>query len=301
MSVSTYGIVRPADVSPSDVEIYWSYTTSRDATNNVTLNHVPDPSTMLKKVDDPNRSGEIFGGLYTLDLPVADFGAKGYYNIIIRPKQIRLDILDCGVLAAMPDIKGIVLDTASVSSEDLSKFENNGLVGYRVEYITTDTTASESKIQNLFRIITSSNKAEPVSVNQSNTTAKSISYRYNNKSTLVFCTLTPSSAHSTTPNSQPFIGVVGQKIILTNTYFNPIMLEVEMVDHDVETLAYALLGNQSKSVEDGKYTIYNFDNDIYKQYDLYEVKDLVSGKPMYEVREERDNIDFDKDFNNVKV
>lgn len=300
MSVSTYGIIRPADVSPSDVEIYYTYTTSRDASNNVTLNNIPDPGTVLKKVDDPNNPGEIFGGLYTLDLPTSIFGNKGFYNIIIRPKQIRTTIIDCGVLSAMPDVKGIVLDMANVLSEDLDKFENNGLVGYRVEYLTTDVTASEKKIQNLFRLITSSNKTEPVSVNQANTTSKSISYRFNNNSTLVFCTLTPSTSHSTRPNAQPFIGTPGQKIILTNTFFNPIMLEVEMVDHDIETIAYGLFGNQSKSVEDGKYTVYNFDDEIYKQYDLYEVKDQVTGKPMYEVKEERDNIDFDKDFDNVK-
>jgi len=302
MSVSTYGTVRPADVSPSDVEIYYSYASSRDASNDIKLIKIQDPSQILKKVDDPNYSDEIFGGMYTLDLPVSLFGAKGFYNIIIRPKQIRTKIVDCGVLASMPDVKGIILDSSDPKiKDDIGKFENNGLVGYRVEYLTTDSSSAEQKIQNLFRIVTSSNKAEPMHINQDNTTSKSISYRFNDSSTLVFLTLTPSSAHNTKPNSQPFFGVTGQKIILTNTFFNPIMLEIEMVNHDIETLAYGLLGNQSKSVEDGKYTIYNFEDEIYKQYDLYEVKDQFSGKPLYEVREERDNIDFDKDFDNIKV
>ena len=39
------------------------------------------------------------------------------------------------------------------------------------------------------------------------------------------------------------------------------MLEVEMVEYDDEVLAYALYGNQSKSLEDGIYTQYNFQND----------------------------------------
>jgi len=72
-----------------------------------------------------------------------------------------------------------------------------------------------------------------------------------------------------------------------------------MVDHDFDTLAYALYGNQTKSLEDGIYTIYNFNNDIYKQYNLYEIKDQFTGSPLFEVREERTAIDFSKSFDNI--
>jgi hypothetical protein len=41
------------------------------------------------------------------------------------------------------------------------------------------------------------------------------------------------------------------------------MIEVEMVQHDVESVL-ALLGNQTKSIDDGIYTYYNFKNEIYK-------------------------------------
>jgi hypothetical protein len=77
------------------------------------------------------------------------------------------------------------------------------------------------------------------------------------------------------------------------------MIEIEMVEHDIETLAYGLFANQTKSLEDGIYTIYNFENQIYKQYNLFEIKDQFSGKPLFEVREERDNIDFTKTFDNI--
>ncbi len=77
------------------------------------------------------------------------------------------------------------------------------------------------------------------------------------------------------------------------------MIEVEMVEHDVETLAYAMFGNQTKSLEDGKYTIYNFNNQIYKQYDLYEIKDSFTGKPLFEVREQTTTIDFSKNFSTI--
>ena len=115
----------------------------------------------------------------------------------------------------------------------------------------------------------------------------------------MFCTVTPSSAPSIKPNAVPNIGVATQDIIITNTFFNPIMLEVEMVEYDDEVLAYALYGNQSKSLEDGIYTQYNFDNDIYKQYNLFEIKDKFTGVPLFEVREKRNEIDFGKDFNSV--
>jgi len=79
------------------------------------------------------------------------------------------------------------------------------------------------------------------------------------------------------------------------------MLEIEMVEFDDETLAYALFSNQTKSLEDGIYTIYNFGNEIYRQYNLYEIKDRFSGKPLFEVREQKFTIDPTKDFDDIKM
>jgi hypothetical protein len=298
MATGVYGTIRPSDVSPNDMEIYYHYSPSRASTSQVILNKISDPNTIIKKVDNPLYTNQIFGGLYTLTLPTTIFNTKGIYTIIIRPKEIRTTIKDCGVLSAYPDIKGMVLDASTIPPEDISKFENQGLVGYRVEYITTSPTAAEKKIQNLFRIITSNNKSEPVSENLTNTTQRSIKYIFNDNSSLIFCTLSPSSAPNVKPNAQPFIGLPGQTIVLTNTYFNPIMLEIDMVEHDFDTLANGLFGNQTRSNDDGIYTIYNADNEIYKQYDLYEIKDQY-GKPLYEIREQRTNIDFSKDFNQI--
>ena len=300
----TYGIVRPADINPDDVEIFYHYTPSRDKIGNTNLNKL-NPNDVLIKIDNPNKgkSGisafEVFGGMYTLKLPVATFSTKGFYTIYIKPAEIRTKIIDCGSLSAYPDIKGIIFDISSVPSEFLGKFENNGLVGYRIEYLDTNTAATDAKLNNFFRIITSNNRAEPVNQNLTNSNQKSIRYRFNDNSTLTYCTVSPSSASNVKPNALPFIGQPNQEVIITNTYFNPIMIEVEMVAHDVETLAFALLGNQSKSLEDGIYTIYNFNNDIYKQFNLYEIKDQFSGKPLFEIREERTNIDFTKSFINV--
>ena len=304
MATGTYGIVRPADISPEDVEIFYHYTPSRDKIGNPELLKL-NPNDVLMKIDNPNKSQsnvttfEIFGGMYTLKLPVANFSTKGFYTIIIKPVEIRTKIVDVGVLSALPDTKGLIFDISSIPSNFANRFENNGLVGYRIEYINTTSTGQDAKITNFFRVITSNNRAEPVNQNLTNTNQKAIRYRFNDNSTLTFCTVSPSSAPNVKPNAFPFIGQPNQDVIITNTFFNPIMIEVEMVQHDFDTLAYALYGNQSKSIEDGIYTIYNFNNDIYKQYNLYEVKDQYTGVPLYEIREQRSAIDFAKTFNNI--
>jgi hypothetical protein len=299
MATGTYGIVRPADVRPEDVEIFYTFTTSRDKQGSGLLKL--DSNQVLLKIDNPNKASsssfELFGGMYTLKLPVAQFGIKGFYTIIIKPVEIRTKITDCGVLSAFPDVKGLVFDLATVPANFTNRFENNGLVGYRIEYL--NPTGVDTKINNLFRVITSNNRCEPVNQNLTNSSQKAIRYRFNDNSTLTFCTVSPGSASSVKPNALPFIGSPNQNVIITNTFFNPIMIEVEMVQHDVETLAFALFGNQTKSLEDGIYTIYNFNNDIYKQYNLYEIKDRFTGKPLFEVREERTSIDFTKTFTNI--
>jgi hypothetical protein len=74
-----------------------------------------------------------------------------------------------------------------------------------------------------------------------------------------------------------------------------------MVDHDFETLAIALYGNQTKSIEDGIYTLYDLSgaNNIYKQYNLFEIRDEFD-KQLFEVRQDRGTqIDFSKNFNQI--
>lgn len=297
MATGNYGTIRPADVSIDDVEIFYSYTPNRESLTTVELQSL-DPAEVLIPANNPNNVNEIFGGLYTLKLPTSVFGSKGFYSIIIRPKQIRTTIQDCGLLIDNQDVKGIVFDINQIPLELQNRFENGSLVGYRVEYIKEQTGTGQDKIQNLFRIITSNNRALPISQNQGNSNA-SQAYTFNDNSTSVFCTVSPSSAPSIKPNAIPFIGNPLQDVIITNTFFNPVMLEIEMVEFDEETLAYALFSNQTKSLEDGIYTIYNFGNQIYRQYNLYEVKDQFTGKPLYEVREQKFTIDPTKDFDDI--
>lgn len=300
MATGSYGTIRSADVSPDDVEILLNYTPSRDVTNNFELTKL-DAKTILKPYfHNANTGGnanvELLGGLYNLKLPADQFNRLGIYTLYIRPAEIRTTITDCGVLSALPNVKGIVVDLNNVPTQFRNKFVNQGLVGFRVEYLNSDGT----KIPNFFRIITSSFYCEPVVQNLTNTSQKSIRYIYTEGTTnLLFCTLSPSSSPTNKPNATPFIGQPNQNIIISNTYFNPITTEIEIVDNDISTLAIALYGNQTKSIDDGIYTIYDSDNNIYKQYNLYEIRDQFNDL-LYEVRQDRgDNIDFSKAFNNI--
>lgn len=301
MATGIYGTVRPADMSPSDVEITVFYAPNRESENTRVFNLDSGNLIPINNPNNPSNTFEIFGGLYTLRLPVTDFGDKGIYTIVFKPVEIRTRISDCGVLSAFPDVKGIVFDTTDGNlTPFLDKFQNNNLIGYRVEYITTNPSSDDRKIRNTFRIITSNNKSEPVNQNLADTSQKAVRYRFEDSSNLVFCTVSPSSPTNVKPNILPFIGTPNQEVIITNTFFTPFALEVEMVDYDVESLAIGLFGNQTKSLEDGIYTIYNFNNDIYKQFNLFEIKDRFDGKPLFEVKENRfNNIDFTKGFDDI--
>jgi hypothetical protein len=300
MALGTYGNIRPADVSPEDVDIILNYTPSRDDTENYVLTKLDAPSILRPYFNNQNTGGnanvEILGGLYNLKLPADEFNKIGIYTLYIRPAQIRTKITDCGVLSSLPNVKGIIIDLNNVPTQYRNKFINQGLVGFRVEYLNADGT----KIPNFFRIITSSFFCEPVVQNLTNTTQKAIRYRYvDGNSNLLFCTLSPSSSPTNKPSATPFIGQPNQNIIIQNTFFNPITLDIEIAENDIETLAIALYGNQTKSMADGIYTIYDKDNNIYKQYNLYEIRDQFN-ELLYEVRQDRgNNIDFSKNFSNI--
>jgi hypothetical protein len=300
MAIGSYGTIRPSDVSPADVDIILNYTPTRDVTDQFVLTKL-DAQTILRPYFANSETGgnagvEVLGGLYNLTLPANQFNALGIYTLYIRPAEIRTVISDCGVLSALPNVKGIVIDISDVPSQYQNKFVPQGLVGFRVEYLNPDG----SKIPNFFRVVTSSFFCEPVVTNEVNTTQKAIRYRYvDGDSNLIFLTLSPSSSPTNKPNATPFIGQPDQDIIITNTFFNPVSVEIEMVEYDISSLAIALYGNQTKSIDDGIYTIYDANDNIYRQYNLYEIRDQFNAL-LYEVRQSRgNNIDFSKNFTNI--
>ena len=137
MATGNYGTIRPSDVSPEDVEIVMVYTESRDDTQNFILTTLNAQDVLRPYFNNDATGGstvEVLGGLYNLKLPADQFNKLGIYTLMIRPAQIRTTITDCGVLSALPNVKGIVIDLNNVPTEYRNKFVNQGLVGFRVEY-----------------------------------------------------------------------------------------------------------------------------------------------------------------------
>ncbi len=288
MAIGNYGTKRLVNTSTANVEILYAYNDSR--TTIPSNNFINLGSSNLNRLNQPG--GDLMEGYYNLKLPSDIFTNTGLYTVIVRPLQAVTTITDCGVLASFPDIKGVIIDINSLPSSFAVDIDR--LVGSRIEYYAAGNTPTDT-----FTIITSANRVEPITQNLPSTTQKAIRYRFNNSSNLIFFTVTPSSAPTVKPNSLPYVGTTGQKIKIQRTDFDPVMMELELTEYDTESLAIALYGNQSKGIQDGVYTLYNFNNEIYKQYNLYEIQDQFTGEPLYEIREQKTNIDETKNFNTI--
>jgi hypothetical protein len=108
MAVGSYGTIRPADVSPSDVEIYFHYVSDRSATSPVNFKKLDSEDVLTPVYHNGETTDEaaavdteILGGLYNLKLDSGDFDEIGIYTLHIRPKQIRTSITDCGVASTI--------------------------------------------------------------------------------------------------------------------------------------------------------------------------------------------------------
>lgn len=258
MANGTYGTRRPANITPDDVEIFYYYRPSRssDSPDFASFKRLDSSSCLMpSNVEIEGESETIeLAGMYDLRLPMDKFGQKGIYTIYIKPKEIKTKIIDVSTLSAYPDIRGIVISDSGLT------VNNGDLTGYRVEYLGED-----NKRTGEYRIITSNNKCEPVAQNYSSSTQKGIRYVFNDASNLIFCTLTPSTSMSYNSNSLPNIGKTNQEILLINTKFNPEMIEIEMVDHDIETVSTMLEGKQLRNLNKGIITTFNEDGNIYHQ------------------------------------
>lgn len=297
MSIGTYGIVRASDVSINDIEVYYNYIPDRYTSNNTILK-IDDPTSVLDycylPTNDPNAVGteNLLEGMYDLRLPASIFNQLGIYTIYIKPKTVNSVIVDCSVLSALPTIRGIVLDINSLP-EGLRA--NNAMQGYRIEYINDDGT----KLRNVVRYVVTANKVSPVSENVGDTSQKAIRYRFDDSGTLMFLQLTPSSSSDVKANVKPFIGNVGQTILISNTYFSPVVLEVELVENTIDTLSNIIAGEQIKDVTNGILTYYDSNRVITKQFNLFEIKDDVTDVSLYEVKEKRTYIDESQNFDDI--
>lgn len=272
-----YGTVRPADITPSnDVEMFYYYRPTRSTTS--------DEFSGFKTLDSSylvqsTVSGSNLIGMFNLQLPLDKFNKKGIYTIYIRPKNISITLTDVSVLQSNPDIKGVVFSQV----EGITDY-----TGYRLEYSTGDV-----------RMITSSNLCSPVMSPSADGYAQSIRYKLTDTSSdLYFCTVTPSVAGSDKVNYAPYIGSPNETVTLTNTKFDPIMLEIELVDHDADTISYMLEGDQVRDRDHSIITTYNDQNEIYIQHEHYTIKSEL-GKPLYDVKAKMDTIDGTQAHSNI--
>lgn len=288
-SSGLYGTVRPALVTASDVDIYYFYRPTRGTSS-------PD-YTGFKKVGDPalwfspaaGEDNTTIVGLYNLNLPLTIFNQKGIYTVYIRPKEIETKISDVSVLQNYPDVKGVVFSTTNLGGIV-------DLTGYRIEYL------DDSKVPlDIARLITSCNNCSPVRVAVTDAYPNTIRYSLSANDTssqLVFCTVTPSLANASKTNSLPFIGVPGGNVKIVNTKFDPILFEVEMVEHDADTISTILEGDQIRDLDHQIITTYNENKEIYKQQEYYTLKSS-NGTPLYDVKINKTAIDRTQSYDNI--
>ena len=301
---NTYGSIRPSIIDiDNDVEIFYHYRPTRNSedTNFTSFKKISSASSMLSMAefedDDETTCDFRLPGMYNLSLPVSTFSQVGFYTIYIRPKEIKATITDIGVLAAYTDINGIIIDL-NEQDDQAELFQNDSLNGYRIDYFEND--GDGLKRQDYYRIITGSNRCEPITQNLSSSSTNSNGYRFNSSGSLCFLTVTPNSSPSYKAGENPFIGSPNQVIRISNTKFDPLMIEVEICKHDIETLNTAIDGNQIRSLDNGLVTTYNDDGEIYSQKEFFSLKDNYTQNDKYEVKKDRtDNIEFSPNYDEV--
>lgn len=302
---NTYGSIRPSLVDVSnDVEIFYHYRPTRNSEDEIFSNFkkVENVASMLSAAtyEDEKEGGDIdirLPGMYNLSLPVSIFGRVGFYTIYIRPKEIKAKIMDIGVLAAYTDINGIIINM-NEQKDQSTLFQNDCLNGYRIDYFEDD--GGTLKRQDYYRIITGCNRCEPITQNLSSSSSNSNGYRFNSSGSLCFLTVTPNSSPSYKAGSNPFIGAPNQVIRISNTKFDPVMIEVEICRHDIETLNTAIDGDQIRSLDNGLLTTYNENGEIYSQKEFFSLKDNYTQNDRYEVKKDRTgNIEFSPNHDEI--
>ena len=298
MSIGVYGTNIPIHIDSNKlsslVDISYCYNESRAYDSLSSSKFTSLPSSVLanctREVESDSNLGEIVDGMYTLQLPLSDFNKKGFYTVYIKPKEYAINITDVGCLSAYSDVRGIILDTNAISDKNIMDMArtNNGLVGFRIVFLDENGVRED-----YYRIVTSNNKCEPVIQAPNSSSDKTYTYRYDDSSSLTFLTVSPSSAPTFKSNATPYIGKPTQRILLVNTLFEPIQLDIEMVTHDADTISNMLEGSQLRDLDNGLVTTYNEKNEIYAQSEHYTLKENASGNPVYEVKKNKtDSIDF---------
>lgn len=294
MALGVTNIIKPATVDLADIEVLYSYTADR-ITKPTSFIKVENASDIIEQRFINETSKTALQGMYLLKLNAQVFNSVGFYTLIIRPKQITTTILDCGILSQLPDQKGIVLDTNQEAIAQLgSKLGPGGLCGYRIEYLNEDGSITN----NLFTTVSYSNRCEALTQVANTTTQKSVVYRFNDVGSLLFLSVTPSTSPSVKPNAFPYIGVAGQQIIMSNTYFDQQVIDIELSEYDLKKIALLVNGERTLNVETGIENIYDDTRNILAQSTLYDIKDEFQN-PLYKVKQNNTEINQSETWNSI--
>jgi hypothetical protein len=287
MSVGIYGTKKLADVNSEDVDVLFAYSPSREELGEVTfkpLYNAISESDLLKMIGAD--------GMYKLRLPSNIFNNTGFYSILIKPKTFQVIIKDCSYVVT-EDETGVQLSKKGIVIPSAQFRKTNSLVGWSVEYFNSEGI----KIRNLNKIITSSDLVSP-SVNTTTVNRGATTYNLDSTGSNLFITLSPDEGSIVSGGGSPSLGDAGQTILMSNTYFDPISIEVEMVEHDVQTLSYALYGNTTRDNENGILTYYDENNNVYRQYNLFTQKKQFS-QGSVDIRQIRTNLNLNQDFESI--
>lgn len=287
MAVGFYGNVKLADCDFNDIDIFYSFSSSREVLGDAQM--VP----LFNSITN-NEFRKMLGvdGSYKLRLPASVFNQLGYYLVLVRPKAFETTIVDCSYVVTN-DNNEIQISKKGIVIPKLQFQSAGSLIGYQIEYFDNNGV----KIKNLHRIVTSSDIVS-VSSNSNNSNPSSVSYNLDPNGSNLFLTLTPDEVSLITKEQKPDLGRAGQKIIISNTFFDPVMMEVEMVDQNMKTLSYGIFGNAVKDNGTGTFSLFDNDNNLYKQYNLLTRKSTFNNA-ILDVKEERSNINLNQNFNNI--
>jgi len=287
MSVGTYGLKNLASVSFNDVDILYTYSPTRQDVGDLQFNP------LFSNITN-NELRKIIGadGLYKLRLPANVFNRLGFYSVLIKPKSFEIEIVDCSFIVQNQDNE-IQISKKGIVIPALQFRQTGSLIGYKIEYFDDNG----NKINNLFRIITSSDLVSLASNTNSNSPA-STSYNLDSNGSFLFLTLTPDELSLISNQQKVDLGKAGQKILLSNTFFDPEIIEIEMVDQTIKTLSWGIYGNSTRDLDSGVFSIFDEFGNLYKQYNLYTQKKQFSDGSI-DIKEQRTSINLDQTFFNL--
>jgi len=287
MSIGIFGTKKLADITIDDVDILYAFSASRE---DIGDNAFQPLFTSITDADLRKMLGA--DGVYKLRLPADKFNQLGFYSVLIKPKTIETVIQDCSYVVSSDDNnikiskKGIVIPS--------SQFQKAGsIVGYQIEYFDKNNV----KIKNLHKIVTSSQLVS-ISTNNNTINQGASSYTLDEAGTNLFLTVTPDEPSLISSNAAVDIGQRGQTILVSNTYFDPISIEVEMTDMTIKTLGIGIFGNSTRDLETSILSYFDDKNRIYRQYNLYTTKKKF-GNGNIDIREQRSIINLNQDFTSV--